>query len=37
MAFGGLAENLILGPPEVGTLAIEGAAPILTARLILTV
>ena len=32
-SFGGLAENLTLGPPEIGTLAIEGAAPILTARL----
>ena len=36
-SLGGLAENLRLGPPETGTLAIEGAAPILTARLTLTV
>jgi hypothetical protein len=36
-SIGGLAENLRLGPPETGTLVIEGAAPILTARLILTV
>ena len=36
-SLGGLAENLTIAPPEVGTLAIEGAAPILTARLTLTV
>ena len=36
-SLGGLAENLRLGAPEIGTLAIEGAAPILTARLIVTV
>jgi hypothetical protein len=36
-SLGGLAENLTLGPPEVATLAIEGAAPILAARLVLTV
>ena len=36
-SFGGLVENLRLGPPEVGIVAIEGAAPILTARLTLTV
>ncbi|MGD9509241.1 MAG: acyl-CoA transferase [Geminicoccaceae bacterium] len=36
-SLGGLAENLRLGPPETGTLAIDGAAPILTARLTLTV
>lgn len=36
-SLGGLAENLHLGPPEIGVLAIEAAAPILTARLILTV
>ena len=36
-SLGGLAENLRLGPPETGTLAIEGAAPIVTARLTLTV
>jgi hypothetical protein len=33
----GLAENLRLGAPDVGALAIEGAVPILTARLNLTV
>jgi hypothetical protein len=36
-SLGGLAENLRLGLPEIGTLAIEGAAPILTARLMVTV
>jgi hypothetical protein len=36
-SLGGLTENLIFGPPEVGTLAIEGAAQVLTARLNLTV
>jgi hypothetical protein len=36
-SLGGLAENLVLGPPEVATLAIEGAVPILAARVILTV
>ena len=36
-SLGGLVENLRLGAPEIGTLAIEGAAPIRTARLILTV
>ena len=36
-SLGGLAENLRLGAPETGMLAIEGAAPILTARLIATV
>ena len=30
---GGLAENLTPSAPETGALAIEGAAPILTARL----
>jgi hypothetical protein len=34
---GGLAENLTPSAPETGALAIEGAAPILTARLIVTV
>jgi hypothetical protein len=34
---GGLAENLIPSAPETGALGIEGAAPILTARLIVTV
>ena len=32
-----LGREPVLGPPEIGTLAIEGAAPILTARLTLTV
>jgi hypothetical protein len=36
-SLGGLAENLRLGAPETGMLAIEGAAPIVTARLDLTV
>ena len=36
-SLGGLAENLRLGPPDTGTLVIEGAAPILAARLIVTV
>ena len=36
-SFGGLAENLVLGAPDVGTLVIEAAAPILTARLVITV
>ena len=36
-SLGGLAENLIPSAPETGALAIEGAAPILTARLIVTV
>jgi hypothetical protein len=36
-SLGGLAENLTLGPPEVATLAIESAAPILAARLVVTV
>lgn len=36
-SLGGLAENLTLSAPETGALAIEGAAPILTARLIVTV
>lgn len=30
---GGLAENLLVSAPQVGVLAIEGAAPVLTARL----
>ena len=34
---GGLAENLLPLAPETGALAIEGAAPILTARFIVTV
>jgi hypothetical protein len=36
-SLGGLAENLRLGPPETGTLAIDGAAPNLTAGLVVTV
>ena len=36
-SLGGLAENLVPSAPETGALAIEGAAPILTARLIVTV
>jgi hypothetical protein len=34
---GGLAENLILCAPETSVLAIEGAAPILTARITVTI
>ena len=36
-SLGGLAENLISSAPETGALAIEGAAPIVTARLVVTV
>ena len=36
-SLGGLAENLSVTAPEVGALRIEGAAPILTARLVVTV
>ena len=36
-SLGGEAENLTIATPEAGALAIEGAAPILTARLIVTV
>lgn len=36
-SLGGLAEDLVLGAPAVGVLAIEGAVPILTARLVITV
>ena len=32
-SLGGLAENLAVTAPETGVLAVEGAAPILTARL----
>ncbi len=32
-SLGGLAENLVVTAPETGVFAIEGAAPILTARL----
>ena len=36
-SLGGLAENLIPSAPETGALAVEGAAPIVTARLVVTV
>jgi hypothetical protein len=36
-SLGGLADNLYLSAPEISVLAIEGAAPILTARLTVTV
>jgi hypothetical protein len=36
-SLGGLAENLTPSAPETGAVAIEGAAPILTARLVVTV
>jgi hypothetical protein len=36
-SLGGLAETLTPSAPETGALAIEGAAPILTARLVVTV
>jgi hypothetical protein len=32
-SLGGLAENLVVTAPETGVLAVEGAAPILTALL----
>jgi hypothetical protein len=32
-SLGGLAENLVITAPESGALAVEGAAPVLTARL----
>jgi hypothetical protein len=32
-SLGGLAENLVVTAPEIGVLPIEGAAPVLTARL----
>jgi hypothetical protein len=35
-SLGGLAENLYWSAPETSVLAIEGAAPILTARITLT-
>jgi hypothetical protein len=35
-SLGGLTENLVPSAPETGALAIEGAAPILTARLVVT-
>lgn len=34
---GGLAENLTPSAPETGALAIEGAPPMLTARIIVTI
>ena len=36
-SLGGLAENLSWSAPETSVLAIEGAAPILTARIIVTI
>ena len=36
-SLGGLAENLFWSAPETSVLAIEGAAPIPTARLIVTI
>ena len=32
-SLGNLAENLVVTAPETGVLAVDGAAPILTARL----
>ena len=32
-SLGDLAENLVVTAPETGMLAVEGAAPVLTARL----
>jgi hypothetical protein len=36
-SLGGLSDNLRLGPPEIGAVAIAAAVSILTARLTLTV
>jgi hypothetical protein len=36
-SLGGLVENLTPSAPETGALAIEGAAPVLTARLVVTI
>ena len=36
-SLGGLAENLTPSGPETGALAVEGAAPILTAQLVVTI
>ena len=36
-SLGGLAENLFCSAPEISVLAIEGAVPILAARIIVTV
>jgi hypothetical protein len=35
-SLGGLAETLLWSAPETSVLAIEGAAPILTARIMIT-
>jgi len=36
-SLGGLAENLFWSAPEVSVLSIDGAAPILTARIAVTI
>ena len=36
-SLGGLAENMFWSAPETSVLAIEGAAPILTARITVTI
>lgn len=36
-SLGGLAENLFWSAPEIGVLAIEGAVPVLTARIIVII
>ncbi len=36
-SLGGLAENLFWSAPEISVLTIEGAAPILTARIIVII
>jgi hypothetical protein len=36
-SLGGLAENLFWSAPETSVLAIQGAAPILTARITVTI
>ena len=36
-SLGGLAENLAASAPETGALAVEGAAPVLTAQVVVTV
>ena len=36
-SLGGLAENLFWSAPDTSVLAIEAAAPILTARIIVTI
>ena len=35
-SLGGLAENLTPSAPETGMLALEGAAPVLTGRFVIT-